>query len=123
VIYIHDPFATVGDKFVMDADAAELVARPLSTACARVLVPVGTAEQIQEAVAVHIEHRDTLGVVGSQTMGEKGDARLSVRLCTWVLHAELRRVCRILGSRCAECKRKRKKMERDRQTFRYFHRV
>ena len=46
VVDVDDPLPAVADELVMDADSAELMLLPLSAVCARVLVPVGTAENV-----------------------------------------------------------------------------
>src|SRR5882757_7091544 len=89
VIDVDDPFSAVGDELVVYADGAKLMLLPLATICAGILVPVSAAEQIQKTVAIHVEHGDTFGMVGAETMGKKGNARLAAGAVTRVLHAEL----------------------------------
>src|SRR5205807_7791853 len=73
----------------VDANGAELMLLPLATVGTGILVPVSAAEQIQKAVAIHVEHRDAFGMVGAETMGEEGDARFAAGAVTRVLHSEL----------------------------------
>jgi hypothetical protein len=73
----------------MDADGAELVLLPRAAVGAGVLVPIGSAEQIGEAIAVHVEQGDALGVVVAEAVGEKGNARLSAGSVAGVLQAKL----------------------------------
>jgi hypothetical protein len=45
---------------------------PVSTLRAGVLVPVGSAENVGEAVAVHVEGGDAFGVVVAEAVDEEG---------------------------------------------------
>src|SRR5258708_4811777 len=87
VIDVHDPFAAVGDEFVVNAHSSELMLLPLAAIGTRILIPVSAAEQIRKAVAIHVEHRDTLGVVGAETMGRKSNARLAAVAITSALQS------------------------------------
>jgi hypothetical protein len=97
VVDVDDPLAAVVDEFVVDPDGAELMLLPLSTLGAGVLVPVGSAEKIGEAVVVHVEERDAFGVVGAQTMREKGNASGVAGAVAWLRHTVLGGVRRVLG--------------------------
>jgi hypothetical protein len=54
VVDVDSPLAAVGDELAVDADGAELVPLPFAALGTGVLIPVGSAEDIEEAVAVHI---------------------------------------------------------------------
>ena len=63
---------------------------PLGTSCAWILIPVRPANEINKAVAVHIEGRDALRMVISEAMHQEAAlARPSVHSRPWVLHAHL----------------------------------
>ena len=83
----------------MYADGAELVLLPFAAIGARVFVPVGTAEQVGEAVAVHVDHGDAFGVVAAEAMREKGHARSAAWPAARLLHAELGGVGGVLRMR------------------------
>ena len=89
VIDIDDPFAAIGDEFIVDANGAELMLLPLAAVGTWIFVPVSAAEQVRKAIAIHVKHRDAFGMVGAETMGKKGHSRFAVRVVTWMLHAEL----------------------------------
>jgi hypothetical protein len=97
VVNVDDPLAAVRDEFAVGADGAELVLFPYAAIGAGVLVPVGSAEQIGVAVAIHVEQRDALGVVVAETMREKGYAWLSAGSVAGMLHAEFGGVGGVLG--------------------------
>ena len=97
VINVDHPFSAVGDELVVDPDGAELMLLPLAAVCTGVLVPVSAAEQVRKTIAIHVKHGDAFGMVGAETMGEKGDSRLAIRAVAWMLHAELRSVSGILA--------------------------
>ncbi len=97
VIDVDDPFAAVVDELVMDADGAELMLLPLAAVGTGILVPVGSAEDVEEAVAVHVEKGDAFGVIGAETVGEEGDSRFAVGTVAGMLHAEFGGVGWILG--------------------------
>jgi hypothetical protein len=54
VVNVDGPLAAVGDELAVDADGAELVPLPLAALGTGVLIPVSSAQDIEEAVAVHI---------------------------------------------------------------------
>ncbi len=97
VVDVDNPLPAVADELIVDADGAELMLLPFSAVCAGVLVPIGTAENIDEAIVVHVEEGDALGVVGSETVDEKSDSRLSIGAVAGVLHADFGCVCGVLG--------------------------
>jgi hypothetical protein len=102
MVDVDDPLAAVGDEFVVDAYIAELVLLPLTTVDSGILVPVSAAEDIREAVMVHVEHGNAFCMVGAQAMGEEGEGSLSAGAVPRMLHAELGCVCGILSARLKE---------------------
>ena len=56
-------FSAVGDELVVNSDSAELMLFPLATTGTGVLIPVCTAEQVQETIVIHVEHGDAFGVI------------------------------------------------------------
>ena len=63
VVDVDGPLTAVGDELAMGADSAELVLFPIAALGSGVLVPIGSAEDIGEAVAVHVEGSDSFCVV------------------------------------------------------------
>ncbi len=63
VVHIHRPLAAVGDKLTQCARLPVLVAFPLATLRAGILIPICTAENIGAAIAVHVEGGDTFRMV------------------------------------------------------------
>ncbi len=78
MIDVHRPLSAIGDKLIHDADGAVLMLLPLTSRRPRVLVPVGSAEQVSETVAIHIHGGDCFGMVGAQPMHEKRGLRNSI---------------------------------------------
>ncbi len=72
VVDVDGPFAAVGDEFGVGAYGAVLVALPVAAVGAGVFVPVGSAEEVEEAVVVHVEGGDGFGVVGAEAVDEEG---------------------------------------------------
>ena len=72
VVDVDGPLAAVGDELVVDAYGAVLVLLPIAALCAGVLVPVGSAEDVGEAIVVHVEGGDAFGVVGAETVSDEG---------------------------------------------------
>ncbi len=73
VVHVYGPLAAVGDKLVDDAHVTVLVALPLAAVGAGILIPVGSAQDVWAAVAVHVESGNAFGVVGAQPVdGEDG---------------------------------------------------
>ena len=64
---------------------------------AGVFVPVGSAEEVGEAVAVHVEGGDAFGVVGAETMDEEGGVGCAVGAGAGGGFAELGGVSGVLG--------------------------
>jgi hypothetical protein len=83
----------------MDADGAELMLLPFAALGAGVFIPVSAAQQVREAVPVHVEQGNALGMIASEAMDEEGNARLSVRPWAGMLHAEFGGMGRILSSK------------------------
>ena len=63
MVDIDGPLAAVGDELAVDADGTELVLLPIAALGSGVFVPIGSAEDIGEAVAVHVEGSDSFCVV------------------------------------------------------------
>src|ERR1700680_4977111 len=79
VVHINGPLPTIGDKLAQDANSAVLVLLPLATRGAWILIPVGSAEQVRPAIAVHVQCGDLLGMVCTQTVGKEGGLRSTIR--------------------------------------------
>ena len=75
VIDVDGPLATIGNELTHQLDGAVLMALPFASLRARVLIPVGTAENVGQAVAVHIERGDALGVIVAELMDEISSLR------------------------------------------------
>ena len=89
VVHVHDPLAAIGDEFIVNADRAELVPLPLAAVGARIFIPVSAAEQVREAVSVHVQQRDAFRMIVAETVREKSDARLAAGSVAGMLHTEL----------------------------------
>src|SRR5882757_3167613 len=74
MVDVDDPLAAVGDEFIVNTDGAELMPLPFTAVRSGVFIPVGAAEQVGEAVAIHVQQGDALGVIVAEAMGKKGDA-------------------------------------------------
>ena len=72
VVDVDGPLAAVGDELVVDADGAVLMLFPVAALCAGVLVPIGSAEDVGEAVVVHVEGGNPFGMIVAQAMGDEG---------------------------------------------------
>ena len=97
VVDVNDPLAAVGDELIVDADGAELVPLPLAAVRAGIFIPVSAAEQIGEAVAIHVQQRDAFGMVVAETMRKKAMRGSPPGPVAGVLQAELGGVRRVLG--------------------------
>ena len=73
VVHVHRPLAAVGDELVHGSRGPVLVALPLSTVGAGILIPIGAAEDVGQSIAVHVQRGNALGVVGAETMDKEGD--------------------------------------------------
>src|SRR5208337_2781577 len=73
VIHIDGPFAAIGNEFAGDFHSAVLVTFPLATLWAGIFVPICAADDIEFAVAIHVDEGDTFGVIGAQTVRGKVD--------------------------------------------------
>ena len=80
----------------MDADGAELVLLPIAALGSGVFVPVGSAEDIREAIAVHVEGSDAFSVVVAEAMDEEGGIGNAIGAGTWCGLAELGGMGRVL---------------------------
>src|SRR5579863_2741638 len=72
VVHVDGPLAAVGGELAERLLLAILVARPLAAGRAGILIPVGAAQQVRAAVAVHVEHGNAFGVVGAEAMHREG---------------------------------------------------
>ena len=97
MVDIDHPLTAVGDKLFVSPDRAELMLLPFAALRAWVFVPVGAAQQIGEAVAIHIDHGDAFGMIVPETMREESQARLATRTIARLLHALLGRMSGVLG--------------------------
>jgi hypothetical protein len=97
VVDVDDPLPTIVDELIVGADGTELMLLPLSTLGGGIFIPVGAAQQVKKAIAVHVEERDAFSVVGAERMGEESYSWLPARSSTRVLHAKLGGVRGILG--------------------------
>jgi len=63
VIYIHRPLAAIGHKFTDDLDRAVLMTLPFAALRSRILIPLGSADQVGPALSIHVDGGDAFGVV------------------------------------------------------------
>jgi hypothetical protein len=79
MIYIDRPFSAVGDEFSHILHCPELVPCPLPAIGSGILIPVRPTQQIREPVTVHIDRRDSFGMVRSQTVYGKYRLHVTIR--------------------------------------------
>jgi|ERR1700722_2191601 hypothetical protein len=63
----------------MGADGTVLMLLPFAALRARILVPVGSAEDVRAAVAIHVERCDAFGVIRTEPMNEESGLRDAIR--------------------------------------------
>ena len=75
MVHVDGPLAAIGNILADDSGFAVLVLLPLAAVGAGIFVPIGAAQDVWIAVAVHVERGDAFSVVGAQTVHEECDLR------------------------------------------------
>jgi hypothetical protein len=97
VVDVDDPLAAVGDELIVNTDGTELMPLPLTAVGSGIFIPVGAAEQVSEAVTIHVQQRDALGVIVTEAMTEKSNTRFTAGPVAGMLQTELGGMCWVLG--------------------------
>src|SRR6476646_7191164 len=73
------------------------MALPLAAVGAGIFVPVRAAEQVGEAIAIHVQQRDALGVIVAEAMREESNTWRAAGPVPRMLQAKLGGVCGVLS--------------------------
>src|SRR5579871_1430042 len=73
MIHVKGPLAAVGDELPEHPYRSVLMALPLAARRTRILVPVGTTQDVRAAVAIHVECGDAFCMIGAEAVNEKSE--------------------------------------------------